>query len=55
MIQVAEELIEAVSGWQVLVAVAKMVLAKLAGGIAIRFQDVSDAGIQRSEAEFGTR
>ena len=35
MVQVAEEFIEAVDAWEVLVQVAEMVLAELAGGIAL--------------------
>ena len=40
VVQVAVELVEAVHGRQVLVAVAEMVLAELAGGVAVRLQAV---------------
>ena len=42
MIEIAEELVEAVLGGQMFVAVAEMVLAELAGGIALRLHDVGD-------------
>jgi hypothetical protein len=35
VMEIAEELIEAVHGRQMLVAVAKVVLAELAGGVAV--------------------
>ena len=38
VIQIAVELIEAVDGRQVLVQIAQMVLAELAGGVAQRFE-----------------
>ena len=38
VIQVAEELVEAVDGRQELVAIAEMVLAELAGGVALRLE-----------------
>ena len=42
VVEVAEELVEAVLGRQMLVAVAEMVLAELAGRIALRLHDVGD-------------
>ena len=42
VIQVAEELIEAVNGGQELVAVAEVVLAELAGGVALRLERGGD-------------
>ena len=39
MVEAAEELIEAVHGRQMLVAIALVVLAELAGGVALAFQD----------------
>ncbi len=42
VIEIAEELVEAVIGRQVLVPVAKMVLAELAGGIAVVLQQIGD-------------
>ena len=38
MIQVSVELVEAVHGGQVLVAVAQVILAELAGGVALCLQ-----------------
>ncbi len=55
MIEIAEELIEAVHRRQVLVAVAEMVLAELAGGVAERLHDIGDARIVRPEPELGAR
>ena len=55
VIKIAEELIEAVHRRQVLVAVAQVVLAELAGGVAERLHDIGDAGIERPEPEFGAR
>jgi len=42
VVEVAEELVEAVHGRQELVAVAKMVLAELAGGIALRLEQLGE-------------
>ncbi|MCY1227974.1 hypothetical protein D9M72_402670 [compost metagenome] len=39
MIQVPEELIEAMQRWQELVQIAKMVLAELAGGVSLGLED----------------
>ena len=48
VIEVAEELVEAVDGRQELVAVAEVVLAELAGGVALRFERGGDgAGFGR--------
>ncbi len=48
VIQVAEELVEAVDGGQKLVAVAEVVLAELAGGVAQRLECGGDrAGLRR--------
>jgi hypothetical protein len=41
VVEVAEELVEAVVGRQVLVEVALVVLAELAGGVALRLEDVA--------------
>ena len=55
MIQVAEEFVEAVNGGQKLVAVAQMVLAELAGGVALRLERGGNrAGFGR-QADLGTR
>ena len=43
VIEIAEELVEAVHRRQMFVAVAEMVLAELAGGVAEGLQDVRDA------------
>src|SRR5262249_19552860 len=51
VIEIAEELIEAMRRGQMLVAIAEMVLAELAGGIAKRLHDIGDAGILRPESE----
>ena len=45
VIEVAEELVEAVHRRQVLVAVAEMVLAELAGGVAERLQRLGDGDV----------
>ena len=42
VVEVAEELVEAVDGRQVLVAVAEVVLAELAGGVAERLEQLGD-------------
>ena len=46
VIEIAEELVEAVDRRQVPVAVAEMILAELAGGIAKRFHDIGNARIE---------
>ena len=43
VVEVAEELVEAVVGRQELVLVAEVVLAELAGGVAERLQELGDA------------
>ena len=45
MVEVAEELVEAVAGWQHLVAVAQMVLAELAGDVALRLEQRGDGRV----------
>ena len=45
VIEVAEELVEAVYGRQKFVAVAEMVLAELAGGVAERLEQLGDGGV----------
>ena len=55
VIEVAEELIEAVHRRQELVAVAEMVLAELAGGVAERLQRLGDGDVLRLQAERGAR
>jgi len=51
VVEVAEELIEAVHGGQELVPVAQMVLAELAGGITERLQQFRDRRIGRPKAD----
>ncbi len=50
MIQVAEELIEAIDGWQCLVAVADVVLAELSGGIAQVLEQPANRGVELAHA-----
>ena len=45
VIEVAEEFVEAVHGRQELVAVAEMVLAELAGDIALRLEQLGDGRV----------
>jgi hypothetical protein len=51
VIQVAEELVEAVHGRQVLVAVAEMVLAELPGRIAQRLEQLGDRRVLGLQAK----
>ena len=51
MIEVAEEFIEPVNGWQMLVAVAEVVLAELAGGVAEILEEFPDRWILGAEPE----
>ena len=53
VIQIAEELVEAVHRRQVLVAIAQVVLAELAGGVSEALEDLRDRGILRLEAQRG--
>ena len=55
MVEVAEELIEAVDGRQVLVAVAEVVLAELAGGVAERLEHFGDGRVFLVQADRGGR
>ena len=50
VVQVAEELVEAVIGGQVFVTIAQMVLAKLSGGVSKRLEELGDRGIFRLDA-----
>ena len=45
VIEVAEELVEAVHGRQVFIAIAEMVLAELAGGVAERLEQFGDGRV----------
>ena len=55
MIEVAEKLIKAVIGGQMLIAIAQMVLAKLAGGITSGLEQTGDGGIFHLHSFLGTR
>ena len=55
VIEVAVELVEAVDGGQELVAVAQMVLAELAGRVALRLQQLGDRRIFLAQAQRGAR
>jgi hypothetical protein len=55
VIEVAEELVEAVVGWQELVLVAQMVLAELSRRIAERLEQLGDGWVFRPDADVGTR
>src|SRR5436190_706103 len=50
VVEVAEELVEAVDGRQIFVAVAEVVLAELAGGIAERLERFGDGNVSRLKA-----
>ena len=53
VVEVAEELVEAVHRRQELVAVAQMVLAELAGGVAERLERLGDGDVLGAQAEVG--
>ena len=55
MIKIAEEFIEALVGGQVLIAVAEMVLAELAGAVAEGLEQAGDGGIFGAVAQLGPR
>ena len=55
VIEVAEELVEAVDGRQELVEVAEVVLAELAGGVAQVFERRGDGAGLRRQADLGAR
>ena len=55
VIQVAEELVEAVNGWQKLVEVAKVILAELARGIAHRLERRGDRRRLRRQSDVRAR
>src|SRR6266480_7697170 len=54
VIQVAEELVEAVDGGKELIEVAEVVLAELAGRVALRFEGGSYRASLRWDPDFGT-
>jgi len=49
VVEVAEELVEAVNGRQELVAVAEMVLAELTGRVAGRLEQTGEGRVQRRQ------
>src|SRR4051794_3627085 len=55
MVEVAEELVEAVHRRQMLIAIAEVVLAELTGRITVRFQRGRDGGVLRLQTYRGPR
>ncbi len=55
VIEIAEELVEAVDGRQELVEIAQMVLAELAGGVALRFERSGDGDSLGWQSGLGSR
>ena len=55
MIQIAEELVEAVDRRQEFVAVAEMILAKLAGGVPVVLEQLRDGRVFGLQALCGAR
>ena len=53
VVKVAEELVEPVHGWKMLVHVAEVVLAELAGGIAQRLEKLGDRRVLCGPADVG--
>src|SRR5262245_37482994 len=53
MVEATEVLIETVRGGQVLVAIAKMIFAELAGGIAFVLEERGDGGVARLPSFLG--
>src|SRR5262245_2195965 len=53
VIEIAEELVEAVGGREELVTVAQVVLAELAGGVAQGFQQLGNRRVFRAQSEVG--
>ena len=45
VIEIAEELVEAVNGRQEFVAVAEMILAELAGGVTLRLEQIGNGRV----------
>ena len=45
MIEIAEELVEAVNGRQEFIAIAEMVLAELSGRVSLRLQKLGDGRV----------
>ena len=55
VVEIAEELVEAVRRRQIFVPIAQMVLAELAGGVAQRLQQFRDGRVFRVETDRGSR
>ncbi len=55
VIEVAEELVEAVDGGEIFVPIAEVVLAELAGGVAERLEQLGDGGVFLLQADGGAR
>ena len=55
VVEVAEELVEAVRGRQERVLVAQVVLAELAGGVTQRLEQLGDGRVLRLQADVGAR
>ena len=55
VVEIAEELVEAVDGGQKLVAVAQMVLAELAGGVAERLEQFGERRVLVGQSFLGAR
>jgi hypothetical protein len=53
VVEVAEELVEAVVGRQELVLVPEVVLAELAGGVAEGLENLGDGWVLRPNADVG--
>lgn len=53
VVEISEELIEAVNGRQKLVFVAEVVLPKLAGGVTQRLEQFRHRRVFRTDAEVG--
>ena len=52
VIEIAEELVEAMHRWQKLVAVAEMVLAELSGRVALRLEQIGNGRVLVRQALF---
>ena len=52
VVEVAEELVEAVDRWQELVAIAEVILAELAGGITLRLESGGNRAGFRRQSHF---
>ena len=55
VVEVTEELVEAVNRWQELVAVAEMILAELPGRVALRLEQLGDRRVLLRKALFRRR